>query len=184
MGTNYRSADQLRPAPALPETESEPRERTFFVRLRIRRGSGATGKPPRQGGCLCFRPLQSIKRETKFCLCLESNKVRARCSLAGELVRATNKGRPSLAGPPLFQSRPPDAFEIQPLSERPAVGEFRRLRTATRRAPPPRPPQGSKAPLTPFRFAFGSCTLFSPPLFTLTSETQHLLFSGKCGIII
>ena len=33
VGTNYRSADQFRPSPALPETESEHRERTFFVRL-------------------------------------------------------------------------------------------------------------------------------------------------------
>ena len=50
-------------SPALPETESEHRERTFFVRLRTRRGSGATGKPPRQGGRLCFRPIRSRERE-------------------------------------------------------------------------------------------------------------------------
>ena len=143
--------------------------------MSTRRGSGATGKPPRQGGCLCFQPLQSIERETKFCLCLESNKVRARCSLAGGLVRTTNKGRPSLAGPPLFQSRPPDAFEIQPLSERPLVGEFRRLRTATRGAPPPRPPQGGRPPLTPFRFAFRSAAFVQPAVKPKCFSALHKL---------
>ena len=59
-----------------------------------------------------------------------------RAMLGGErcaaLVRAANhKGRPSLAGPPLFQNNPPDCFSIHPLRSALRMG-FRSLRAATR----------------------------------------------------
>ena len=144
--------------------------------MSTRRGSGATGKPPRQGGCLCFRPLQSIERETKLVYAWKVIKnvlaARSQAALCGRRTR----GGPLLQGLPSLKTVHRTVFKFTPCGA-PCGREFRRLRTATRGAPPPRPPQGSKAPLTPFRFAFGSFTLSSPP--SNQSAVLHYVFQRR-----